>query len=175
MMMDSLDVWNLRPIDEHTQAEFDFNVNGDQVEFDNLSTKATDYVWNFQDASTSNEVTPIHTYTANGSYDVQLIAISPCDSDTLSYTVEINALDLNEYFTDSGLIKKVTTDDGQFYIVTSESVMDYQVLNMEGRVLIDQNLNGTTLKIDARNFPAGQYLLILKGDREAEVYRFTQY
>lgn len=175
MMIDSLDVWNLRPIDQHTQAEFDFTVNGDQVEFDNLSTKATDYVWNFQDGSTSNEVTPIHTYTANGSYDVQLIAISPCDSDTVSYTVEINALDLNEYITDSGLIKKVTTDEGQFYIETSESIIDYQVLNMEGRVLIDQNLNGTTLTIDARNFPVGQYLLILKGESEAEVYRFTQY
>ncbi len=175
MMMDSLAVWNLRSIEEHTQAEFDFTVNGDQVEFDNQSTKATDYIWNFQDGSTSNETTPVHTYTVNGSYEVQLIAISPCDSDTVSYTVEINALDLNEYITDSGLIKKVTTDDGQFYIVTSESVIDYQVLNMEGRVLIDQNLNGTTLTIDARNFPVGQYLLILKGEREAEVYRFTQY
>lgn len=55
------------------------------VQFDNSSTNATNYIWDFGDGSTSTLNTPEHTYTVSGVYTVTLIAISPggC-SDTLA-------------------------------------------------------------------------------------------
>lgn len=54
------------------------------VQFNNNSTNAVSYIWDFGDGTTSTLATPQHTYTVGGIYAVSLIAISPggC-SDTL--------------------------------------------------------------------------------------------
>ena len=44
------------------------------VSFNNASTGATNYQWSFGDGNTSTQVLPTHTYTAEGSYTVTLIA-----------------------------------------------------------------------------------------------------
>lgn len=42
--------------------------------FTNSSTNATVYFWDFGDGTTSSSTTPVHTYTASGSYTITLIA-----------------------------------------------------------------------------------------------------
>jgi len=44
------------------------------VTFQNSSTGATGYLWNFGDGATSTNATPSHTYTAAGSFTVSLVA-----------------------------------------------------------------------------------------------------
>ena len=96
-VLDSLEQWNLRPISEHTQAEFSSSVTGSIADFLNMSTKATNYIWNFGDGSPVNtDENPSYTYLTDGTYSVQLIAESPCDSDTIQYDVLIGFADLNE-------------------------------------------------------------------------------
>lgn len=60
------------------QAAFSIPSNdvykGEQVVFENLSTHATAYEWDFGDGSTSEEEEPVHTYSKCGSYGVTLIA-----------------------------------------------------------------------------------------------------
>jgi len=46
------------------------------VNFQNLSTGAVSYQWNFGDGNTSTSVNPVHTYTVTGNYTVRLIAIN---------------------------------------------------------------------------------------------------
>ncbi|MFZ4059381.1 MAG: PKD domain-containing protein, partial [Ferruginibacter sp.] len=45
--------------------------------FNNTSTGATTYLWQFGDATTSTVLSPNHTYTTPGSYDVTLWAFNP--------------------------------------------------------------------------------------------------
>ncbi len=45
------------------------------VTFQNSSSNATQYTWNFGDGNTSTQVNPVHTYTAAGSYTVQMVAM----------------------------------------------------------------------------------------------------
>ncbi|MCP4424063.1 MAG: PKD domain-containing protein, partial [Chloroflexi bacterium] len=52
------------------------------VTFANLSTGATDYVWQFGDGATSTEINPTHTYTQTGIYTVSLTATGPGGVDT---------------------------------------------------------------------------------------------
>jgi len=66
-----------------TQAGFNYTVTSlcaapVTVNFTNTSagTGAMSYQWNFGDGTTSNSLNPVHTYAANGSYTVTLIAIS---------------------------------------------------------------------------------------------------
>lgn len=44
------------------------------VNFQNNTTSGVSYLWNFGDGNTSTLIAPSHTYTSNGSYNVQLIA-----------------------------------------------------------------------------------------------------
>lgn len=63
------------------------------VQFTNLSTNAISYTWNFGDGNSSTSSNPSHTYTTNGTYNVQLIANGgPCGIDSIVYNglVDIN-------------------------------------------------------------------------------------
>ena len=68
-----------------------------KVSFNNTSTHANQWIWDFGDGGTSTFKSPIHTYTSGGDYDVILIALdSQGCSDTLtmlSYIQINNAVD----------------------------------------------------------------------------------
>ena len=53
------------------------------VNFNNLSTGASSYLWSFGDGSTSTAANPSYTYTSMGNFDVQLIASGNGCTDTL--------------------------------------------------------------------------------------------
>ena len=52
------------------------------ISFKNNSGSATSYLWDFGDGATSNQTNPSHSYSANGIYNVRLIATNPNGSDT---------------------------------------------------------------------------------------------
>ena len=45
-----------------------------RINFKNNSEKATEYVWNFGDGTTSKEADPDHQYLSSGNYEVSLKA-----------------------------------------------------------------------------------------------------
>ncbi|PCI96411.1 MAG: hypothetical protein COB15_10345 [Flavobacteriales bacterium] len=64
--------------------------NGGNVTFNNLSTSATDYLWDFNDGSVSNQISPVHTYTQPGNYLVNLTAsINSNCSDVYSHLITV--------------------------------------------------------------------------------------
>lgn len=72
-------------------AQFDFIINGTTVNFNNTSTDADEYFWDFGEGQISDEQAPSHTFAQSGSYTVTLTAINLCDSATFSQTININA------------------------------------------------------------------------------------
>jgi PKD repeat protein len=62
-------------------------VQGDAITFQNLSSNATSYSWDFGDGNTSTSVNPSYTYTDTGTYVVSLIASNPTSADTFSLPV----------------------------------------------------------------------------------------
>lgn len=75
-------------------------VQGDAITFQNVSSNATSYFWDFDDGSTSTSVNPSHTYADTGTYQVMLIASNPTAADTFSlpiFVTDSNAI--ISYFT----------------------------------------------------------------------------
>ena len=72
-------------------AAFDFEIGSDglTVTFTNNSTGAETYSWNFGDGNTSTDENPSHTYSAEGSYDVVLVASSGGNSSSASETIAV--------------------------------------------------------------------------------------
>ncbi len=59
------------------------------VDFTNLSSGATSYLWDFGDGNTSTSTNPTHTYAATGTYTACLIAIGGCGNDTTCQTISV--------------------------------------------------------------------------------------
>lgn len=59
------------------------------VAFNNTSTGADTYVWDFGDGTGSTEVSPVHNYSVDGAYAATLIATNACGSDTATQTINI--------------------------------------------------------------------------------------
>lgn len=55
-------------------VDFTFAINGFQVKFDNKTTEAKSYQWDFGDGDSSAENSPVHVYEHKGKYVVTLYA-----------------------------------------------------------------------------------------------------
>jgi PKD repeat protein len=71
-------------------ADFNSTVNGMAVDFDNTSTNADSYAWDFGDGNTSTSTNPTNDYAMDGTYTVELIASNDCGSNTTTQTVVIS-------------------------------------------------------------------------------------
>lgn len=78
---------NVQPL---PSAGFNSSVAGFTATFTNISTNGTTYTWDFGDGNGSNASNPSHTYGANGTYTVCLIASNTCGNDTTCKSVVVN-------------------------------------------------------------------------------------
>ena len=62
------------------------------VTFTNNSTGADSYLWDFGDGNTSTDSDPIHTYAAEGDYNVTLTATNECGYSLIGDIVSINSM-----------------------------------------------------------------------------------
>jgi spore germination protein YaaH/PKD repeat protein len=60
------------------------------IYFSNVSSNASNFIWEFGDGTSSTDSNPWHTYAGAGTYDVKLISINYiCDNDTTIQNVEV--------------------------------------------------------------------------------------
>ncbi len=162
-VLDSLEQWNLRPISEHTQAAFygeHFSTPGPTtVVLTNLSTKATNYYWDFGDGNTSTDENPTHTYASFcNPCSVTLIAESPCDTDTVQQN--IGYIGLNE---GQIPVEVASFGEGKFNISARTALQDVQVSNAAGELLkLDIVLSGSVAEIDLSEVSSGVYFVLVK-------------
>jgi hypothetical protein len=90
VVFDSLPRWNVGQWG--AEAAFGAQVSGQTVQFLQQSLDAQSYEWSFGDGTTSTAVSPVHTYSANGSYSVVLRAIGCTTEDTTYAAVVLGGM-----------------------------------------------------------------------------------
>ncbi|MCX9078751.1 MAG: PKD domain-containing protein, partial [Candidatus Methanoperedens sp.] len=78
------------------------------VTFTNTSTNSTSYAWDFGDSGTSTETSPVHSYTAVGTYDITLSCTGP-----LGDLQAIGQITITESGAESPLIAQFTVNPGR--------------------------------------------------------------
>lgn len=149
VVLDSLDHFQLHPVDEPTQAHFSLSQNGETIQLTNESSRAATYTWNFGDGQSAVTENAQYTFGSNGMYTVQLIASSACNSDTFSIQVTVNTLGLSDHSFDEVVIKtgdefiELISSDGEFFVESFSTdgklIRERQVLN--GNPLIIRRMN----------------------------------
>lgn len=90
--IDSLVQADLIVVEDIPSADFDFMVDGLNVEFNDLSTGYNSLSWDFGDENTSTQTNPTHTYAQDGTYEVILMATNDCGSNTFEQTITVSSL-----------------------------------------------------------------------------------
>ena len=122
--------------------------------FSNESDHATSYVWSFGDGETSVDENPTHSYAASGTYTVELIANSPCDSDTIAYDLDIISLSLNSLESNGFVLEN--NQNGLFSIVSDAQLIAGTILSLDGKQLDIEMKNNS---FDLSNVVSGLYVI----------------
>jgi hypothetical protein len=89
------------------QSSFTANMTdaevGQTISFINSSVNADSFEWNFGDGSLSNEVEPVHVFTATGSYEISLTAFSKGGENKSSLVINVHVptllvIEVREYY-----------------------------------------------------------------------------
>ncbi|MES2647583.1 MAG: PKD domain-containing protein [Bacteroidota bacterium] len=73
-------------------SKFNFNVEGNQVFFTNMSDSSNSRLWDFGDGTSSSALNPIKTYSQAGNYTLNLYNTNTCNTDTLTTMFSVAGL-----------------------------------------------------------------------------------
>ncbi len=137
-------------------AEVEYSQVGNETWFNNKSTNATEYLWNFGDGNFSTDVNPKYSFMT-GNHEVILIASNECHSDTIFLTLSI--LSNTEDELDRIAIYPNPTN-GKVTIFGPESgSYKVGVYNMLGTKIKDIISTSGELVIDLSTYPKGNYTI----------------
>ena len=153
------------------------DANMPTIAFTNSSTDATSYSWDFDDGSTGTDPNPTHTYAANGTYTVALIATNSCGSDTTSDDVTIVGVFIGTVDNDMQFSVYPNPSEGVFTIALSDNSgkpNTVKIYDLSGKNVFEETLSGTVQKqLDLSALPKGIYTLHLSSEKSNGVKKLV--
>lgn len=149
---------------------------GDTVYFQNLSTNATTFTWDFGDPgsgalNTSSDEFPTHDFAADGLYTVQLTASNGTFTQTYSLDIIVGSLSTSQF----DLAKTTTVFPNPFSskFKVNKPLVDaqYTLTAINGRVIFAGK------DIESKDFsdlPAGIYILTASNNNEVAQYKLIK-
>jgi PKD repeat protein len=131
-----IDSVHVRP---SAHASFSFNQSGLQVTFNNLSSNALSYHWDFGDSAVSMLENPVHTYQHDGNYTVILTVMDSCGISTDTQFVSMILFSEHTLTTDQISISR---NSGQIRIhfLTGADNSVYSLIDPTGQILLTARL-----------------------------------
>lgn len=114
-VLDSMSTWKLKHHDSLAHVEFAYNVTnqGNSIQFNSIVDHIDNVTWYFGDDMFTNEQNPLHTYSVDGTYLVELVGTGACGSDTATQLITIS----------TAAIETVEKEKIQFEIVDNSHVL----------------------------------------------------
>jgi len=161
---------DLVSIGESPTANYEYSIGADQVvNFEDLSSSATSWSWDFGDnLGTSTEQNPSYNYAASGTYTVTLVVSNFCGENT--YTQQVTAgstasIDLNELI-NIQIFPNPTSSE--FHLIVNgsyHSEIELLVYNSIGQLQLNDQFyqaGQTTKSYDLDNVASGTYFVELR-------------
>ena len=144
------------------------NLEGGTATFQNTSTGATSFFWDFGDGTFSEEENPMHTYSESGTYDVTLIASTECKQDTITATITVVLTSTTDM--DDSFLASPNPTSGMVTL-TGNVQGNYTLVNSLGAVVQSGQIQTTSHSLDLVDLPAGLYFLQLANGWQQKVVK----
>lgn len=157
-------------------TQFLTQVAGNTVTFDNKTTYATSWNWDFGDGAKSSDRYPQHTFADldNEQYKVTLVASNYCCSDTTAVFVGKTSATT----TAQAPICKIypTNFRDQLFVEPADAALEGELLltDLSGRLVWQRHFEGKTV-VQTGDLPSGAYFLELKAKGHlSQVYKLMK-
>lgn len=130
VVYNQIDNWYVGTHDNPTQ--FTYTQNNQNITFSNQSYGATSVFWDFNDGTTSTQVNPTHTYTQNGTYNVSLTTNACNQTSTLTKTITIANLTVQNPTPKFRIYPNPTTTQ---ITIDYDDIHRVELYNLEGKQL----------------------------------------
>jgi PKD repeat protein len=159
-------------------VDFSFSANGLLVNFENLSSQANNYRWNFGDGSAfSGVVNPEHEFPAAGQYFVTLEGINEDCSASLTRAVNVLVNSTVNNGNEKGYWVYPNPFSSSFFIKRSGKIRDgasYNLYDFTGKLIQHGHLGGDLTELLVHNSKAGFYLLAIQTEEEVVYFPLVQ-
>ena len=160
-------------VNDTINADFNYTINNDTVYFSAIDTLANSYFWDFGDGTTDTLMNPVHNYTSSGNYQVSLIIVNSCGTDTVNKQIIITAT--NKYYNNIS----VYPNPANTYIQiqnTKLKITELKIFDIYGREIINKtNIKNTTnFTINVSTLKKGIYFIKFKTDQGIVVKKFNK-
>lgn len=144
----------------HVSSDFDFNIGVSSICFNNLSSNAYDFLWDFGDGSFSQEVSPCHQFLASGNFDVKLLAMNNCDTSSVQKNIVIQSIK-EELQINENLFLSPNPTTGGVDIVLSDDIRPsfFNVYDIHGKWILGSHVNSGIVFFDMSAYSAGIYIV----------------
>ena len=139
--------------------------SGYAITFDNSSQNGLEYEWIFEGLGTSPLANPSFTFPDSGPYQITLIASNPCSSDTITKTIIVTYVGIQDLDESTHFSVSPNPSSDDFIIAqhgTSSFISGLTLRDISGRVVYQnaQEIKGlSNFILPASNLPAGMYFL----------------
>ena len=165
-------------------ADFSFTTSGLTANFTNLSSDATEYVWDFGDSGALSGLTnPSKTYSTEGNYNVCLTAKnsgSPATDDTQCKDVEVVGIGIQDLLLSSAITVFPSPTAGLVNVTLdgiSYNEVSVQIFNVLGEeILPAQRLIGGTngsVQFNLSDVANGSYVVKVQTDKAVATRQIT--
>jgi hypothetical protein len=155
-------------------ANFNYVTNNLEVNFTDMSSGATSWLWDFGDGSTSTLQNANHTYFSNGTYNVQLYIENNIQSwDTISQKVTVPSSAIDEINT-SNLFIYPNPSNGlvTLYFDNFLHQETLQIFNLFGQLIFEKdNQSGDQVLLDLSGLENGIYFCRLATENQKQVQK----
>ena len=166
------DTLDIRP----ATADFSFTGNGSAINFQDQSTGATDWSWDFGDGNTSTLQNPVHTYASSGIYLVRLSV----NGGACTYSISIDvALSAEEQDLKPEIILLPNPAAGNSLLkweTATAAPGRVRVLSVSGQLIWDTEIPQgiRSLTVPSRTWAEGIYLIHFQSEEMNQVLRLVK-
>lgn len=146
---------------------------GEEVFFQNLSTNATTFSWDFGDpgsgaSNTSTEEYPTHIFAADGVYTVQLTASNASFTDTYSFVIIIGNLAVTQNDSIDDLAVYPNPFSNQLHFNLEMNTADFWLADLKGQRIFEGK---DIQQQDFSSLEPGTYLLTIRKERQIKTVK----
>ena len=145
------------------KAAFSYDINGNSVSFEDTSTAALEWFWDFGDGNSTNQRNPSHTYANAGTYEVCLSVGNACGTATFCDSISLwRTSRLPERKNLHVLLSPNPAKDILSVQVeaTTFDIHEIKLRSIAGKLLKTYAIgSGNEAELNINEFPGGIYLL----------------